>query len=81
VHINPLHREKLPRTAMEVMSRINEISFNSSLMREMRAISFVTRLIDEGKVNGDELKRLYVHGISMLRSASSGRDLKGVLPP
>jgi NTE family protein len=64
VHINPLHREKLPRTAMEIMNRINEISFNSSLMREMRAISFVTRLIDEGKVNGNDLKRLYVHGIS-----------------
>jgi len=64
VHINPLHREKLPRTAMEIMNRINEISFNSSLMREMRAISFVTRLIDEGKVSGNDLRRLYVHGIS-----------------
>ena len=31
------------------MNRINEISFNSSLMREMRAIAFVTRLIDEGR--------------------------------
>jgi NTE family protein len=64
VHINPLHREKLPRTAMEITNRINEISFNSSLMREMRAISFVTKLIDEGKVSGNDLRRLYVHGIS-----------------
>jgi len=64
VHINPLRREKLPRTAMEIMNRINEISFNSSLMREMRAISFVTRLIDEGKLNGNDLRRLYIHGIS-----------------
>ena len=64
VHINPLHRDKLPRTAMEVMNRINEISFNSSLMREMRAISFVTRLIDEGKVISNDLRRLYIHGIS-----------------
>jgi len=30
VHINPLYREKLPRTATEIMNRINEISFNSS---------------------------------------------------
>jgi len=64
VHINPLHREKLPRTATEIMNRINEISFNSSLMREMRAISFVTRLIEEGRVNGDGLRHLLIHSIS-----------------
>jgi NTE family protein len=45
VHINPLRREKLPTTATEIMNRTNEISFNSSLMREMRAIAFVTKLI------------------------------------
>ncbi len=64
VHINPLHREKLPRTATEIMNRINEISFNSSLMREMRAISFVTKLIEDGKVNGEGLRHLLIHSIS-----------------
>ena len=64
VHINPLYRDKLPRTATEIMNRINEISFNSSLMREMRAISFLTKLIDEGKVDGMALKRLHVHSIA-----------------
>ena len=39
VHINPLEHEELPRTAAEILDRVNEISFNSSLMREMRAIS------------------------------------------
>ena len=33
---------------MEILNRINEISFNSSLLREMRAIAFVTDLIDIG---------------------------------
>ena len=64
VHINPLERRELPRTASEILSRINEISFNSSLMREMRAIAFVTKLIDEKAVCTMELKRLYVHGIA-----------------
>ena len=64
VHINPLYREKLPRTATEIMNRVNEISFNSSLMREMRAISFVTRLIDDGKVDGGGLRRLFIHSIT-----------------
>jgi NTE family protein len=64
VHINPLKREELPRSAMEILNRINEISFNSSLMREMRAINFVTRLINDGKLNGDGLRRILIHGIS-----------------
>jgi NTE family protein len=64
VHINPLRRDQLPTTAGEIMNRINEISFNSSLMREMRAISFVTNLIDEGKVQANGMKRMLIHAIS-----------------
>jgi NTE family protein len=64
VHINPLHRDQVPMTAGEIMNRINEISFNSSLMREMRAISFVTHLIDEGKVQSNGMKRMLIHAIS-----------------
>jgi len=64
IHINPMTREALPVTAGEILNRINEISFNSSLMREMRAIGFVTKLIDEGKVAGGDLKRLHIHAIS-----------------
>lgn len=64
VHINPLERTELPRTAAEILNRINEISFNSSLLREMRAIAFVTQLIDSEASNSLGLKRIFVHGIS-----------------
>jgi NTE family protein len=63
VHINPLERAKLPTTAAEIMNRINEISVNSSLMREMRAIAFVTKLIDDGKILDNSMKRMLIHGI------------------
>ncbi|MDF1586044.1 patatin-like phospholipase family protein [Marinimicrococcus flavescens] len=63
VHINPIERPGVPRTAEEIMNRLNEISFNSSLMREMRAIAFVTRLIDEGEIQGARMKRMLIHGI------------------
>ena len=46
------------------MNRVNEISFNSSLLREMRAIAFVTRLIDEGRIYDRSLKRINVHAIA-----------------
>ena len=70
VHVNPITREELPKSAAEILNRINEISFNSSLMREMRAISFVTKLIDEGEVEGTSLKRMLVHGIANEKAMS-----------
>ena len=63
VHVNPIVRHGVPTTAPEIMNRINEISFNSSLMREMRAIAFVTRLIDQGKINAGEMKQMLIHSI------------------
>ncbi|HXV23908.1 MAG TPA: patatin-like phospholipase family protein [Alphaproteobacteria bacterium] len=64
VHVNPIVRQDLPRSATEILNRINEISFNSSLMREMRAISFVTHLIDENEAEAEKLKRMLVHSIA-----------------
>lgn len=63
VHINPIERHQQPRTAQEILNRINEISFNSSLMREMRAIAFVTDLIDQEQVQPNSLKRMLIHSI------------------
>lgn len=61
VQINPVVRKGTPRTASEILNRVNEITFNSSLMKELRAIDFVDRLIDENKLSGDEYRRLNVH--------------------
>ncbi|WAC22946.1 patatin-like phospholipase family protein [Blastomonas sp. SL216] len=63
VHINPLNRSEIPKTAKDILNRINEISFNSSLMREMRAIAFVTHLIDDGQLNDDKHRRMLIHSI------------------
>jgi NTE family protein len=63
VHINPIVRSGVPKTATEILNRINEISFNSSLMREMRAIAFVTRLIEQKKVKASEMKQMLIHSI------------------
>jgi NTE family protein len=64
VHINPLFRKEVPRAAEDILNRINEISFNSTLMREMRAVSFVTKLITQGRIVGDELRRMLIHSIA-----------------
>jgi NTE family protein len=64
VHINPLYREELPKTASEIVSRINEISFNASLLRELRGIDFVNRLLDRGVLPEGSMKRNHVHSVS-----------------
>ena len=64
VNINPLERAAAPRTATEIQNRINEISFNSSLLRELRAISFVKRLIAEGRIERGAMRDLNIHMIA-----------------
>jgi NTE family protein len=64
VHINPLFRKEVPRAAGDILNRINEISFNSSLMREMRAVSFVTRLITQHRIVDEDLPHVLIHSIS-----------------
>lgn len=64
VHINPILRPEVPRSAEEIANRINEISFNATLLREMRAIDFVARLMDEGRLPEDQFRRLNIHSIA-----------------
>ena len=63
VHVNPIERPDKPTSAGDIMNRVNEISFNSSLMREMRAIAFVTKLIDDGKLSQGDAKRVLIHSV------------------
>lgn len=64
VNINPLERDEVPKDAPAIMNRINEISFNSSLLRELRAIHFAKRLIAEGNVKKGAMKDVLVHMIA-----------------
>lgn len=66
VHVNPLERKKLPRDAMGIMNRVNEVTFNAALVKEMRAIAFVRKIIDEGWLKDEfkhKLKPINMHAI------------------
>lgn len=64
VQINPVERPETPRSAREILNRLNEITFNSTLLREMRAIDFVTRLIEQGKLDATHYQKVHIHRIA-----------------
>jgi len=64
VNINPLVRDRLPRDPLAIQNRINEISFNASLLKDLRAVEFVRRLIASGAVTRGTMKDVLVHMIS-----------------
>lgn len=64
VQINPIRIAAVPTTAREIADRVNEISFNATMMREMRAIHFVTKLIAEQRLDDpDHLREIRFHRI------------------
>ena len=71
VQINPLVRQRTPTSATEIMNRLNEITFNSPLIAEYRAIEFVARLINQGRLprgmGPGQYRRINVHRILLDR--------------
>jgi NTE family protein len=65
VKINPLRRPGTPDTPAEIADRVNEITFNAGLVSELRAIGFVTRLVEQGRLSergdGGDYKNLRLH--------------------
>jgi len=64
VRINPLIREGTPTRSEEIIDRLSEITFNASLMAEMRAVAFVSRLVREGKLDPGKYKDLRLHMVA-----------------
>jgi NTE family protein len=63
VQINPIEREETPRMPAEIANRVNEITFNASLLAELRATDFVGRLIRSGVLKSDEYREERLHRI------------------
>ena len=63
VQINPVEHLDVPNSASEIMERMNEVTFNASLLAELRAIEFVRRLLAEGKLDARRYKSVRMHRI------------------
>ena len=78
VHLTPIERLENPTTSHAILSRMQEVTFNSSVMREMRVVAFVTKLIDDGKiVDGKRILLHMIDGEDIIGALSNSSKLNG----
>ena len=63
IQVNPVQRDETPRTAREIADRINEISFNAPLVKELRHLDFINRAIRRGDLKGLGYTETLMHRI------------------
>jgi NTE family protein len=76
VQINPRERAEVPRTAAEILNRLNEISFNSPLMKEIRMIALMRQVADPGSGEGARWAQMRTHRIMSSMLADLGASSK-----
>jgi len=76
VQINPRERTDSPRSAADILNRLNEISFNSPLMKELRMIALLRQVADPGSGEGARWAEMRTHSIKSDRLAEFGASSK-----
>jgi NTE family protein len=76
VQINPRERLEPPRTANEILNRLNEVSFNSPLMKELRMIALLHQVADPGHGEGARWAGMRTHRIMSDTLAGFGASSK-----
>src|SRR6476469_10191861 len=79
VQINPRVRPGTPRTAAEILNRLNEVSFNATLMKELRMIALMRQVVDPGSGEGARWAGMRTHRImtDMMNDLGSSSKLNG----
>lgn len=66
LHTNPIAREQVPESATDILNRVNEISFNSSLTREIKDLTLINELLDKDWIKDQykkNMKQVYLHAL------------------
>jgi NTE family protein len=63
VQLNPLETAEVPRSAAGIQDRVSELTFNASLLTQMRAIAFVNRLVEQGAVSDPRCRSVRLHRV------------------
>lgn len=63
VQVNPSLRRDTPKTARDILNRMNEITFNTALLKELEHVEFVNRALREGRLEGAGYRPIHLHRI------------------
>lgn len=64
VQINPIERQGTPRSASDILNRLNEVSFNAVLLKELRMIALLRQVADPGDSEGALWAGMRIHRIA-----------------
>ena len=64
VQVNPVNRPGTPRTAQEILNRVNEVSFNATLLKELRMIALLREVSDPGNSEGVRWAGMRIHRVA-----------------
>lgn len=76
VQINPVVRESTPKSAREIASRVNEISFNATLLKELRMMALLRQVVDPGNAEARLWQAMRMHRISSELMVKLGHSSK-----
>jgi NTE family protein len=76
VQINPRERNETPRSASDILNRLNEISFNSPLVKELRMIALLREAADPGTGEGARWASMLTHRIKSDKLTGLGASSK-----
>ena len=63
VQINPIRRDELPKSAPAIIDRLNEISFNAPLLRELRSVEFINACLRRGELKDLGYREIFLHRV------------------
>jgi NTE family protein len=64
VQINPVERPGTPRSARDILNRLNEVSFNAVLLKELRMIALLRQAADPGHSEGELWAGMRIHRVT-----------------
>jgi NTE family protein len=76
VQVNPVERPGTPRTAQEIASRLNEVSFNATLLKELRMIAVLRQVSDAGNSEGARWAQMRIHRVASTAMTDLGYSSK-----
>jgi NTE family protein len=76
VAVNPVERSGIPRSARDILDRLNEVSFNATLLKELRMIALLRKVADAGSTEGAQWAQMRIHLISSAALLDLGASSK-----